>query len=280
MYIFVNDVMVIIRSVLFFLLILSVGASEAQVYDPVSAENSLKQLFEKLNQTDSDVDRKKVSDEIKVVLEGSLNNPISFWYPFDSISGLGSIYSQDSTLRIFTWSYSYSPLDYKYFGFLQHRDSLKESVSVIFLDHNDAINDFNQDSVYTNDNWYGAFYYQVRVIHHNDEVFYTLIGFDFNDVFTNIKLIDVLTIENGVAYFGAPLLYFGYEVRKRVIFEYSSAVVMLLRFTDDNRIIYDHLSPSSPRFRGQYRYYGPDLSYDALRFENGRWIHHPDVEPE
>lgn len=276
-----NDVVGTIRIFLCVLLILTVSISDTIAYDPVSTENTLKQLFKNLNQPGSDVDRKKTSNEIKAVLEGALKYPDSFWYPFDSVSVLGNIYSQDSTLRVFTWSYSDSPMVYKYFGFLQHRDPQKESISVIFLDHKDVVSDFNEDSVYTNENWYGALYYQVRVMHHNDEVFYTLIGFDFNDVFTNKKLIDILTIKEGVANFGAPLFYFGYEARNRVIFEYSSAVVMFLRFMDgNNMIIYDHLSPSSPRFRGQYRYYGPDLSYDALRFDNGRWIHFPDVEPQ
>ncbi len=39
----------------------------------------------------------------------------------------------------------------------------------------------------------------------------------------------------------------------------------------DNCIIFDHLSPSEPRYVNQFEYYGPDFSYDALVLKNGLW---------
>jgi hypothetical protein len=36
-------------------------------------------------------------------------------------------------------------------------------------------------------------------------------------------------------------------------------------------IVFDHLSPANESYTGNYQYYGPDLSFDALRFENGIW---------
>jgi hypothetical protein len=38
-----------------------------------------------------------------------------------------------------------------------------------------------------------------------------------------------------------------------------------------NMIIFDHLSPSKPSYAGNYQYYGPDFSYDGLKFEQGIW---------
>jgi hypothetical protein len=39
----------------------------------------------------------------------------------------------------------------------------------------------------------------------------------------------------------------------------------------------DHLAPESPDFRGQYAFYGPTLSYDALEWRKGRWHWKKDV---
>jgi len=37
-------------------------------------------------------------------------------------------------------------------------------------------------------------------------------------------------------------------------------------------IVFDHLSPSRPEFKDMHQYYGPDFSYDGLRFESGQWV--------
>ena len=42
-------------------------------------------------------------------------------------------------------------------------------------------------------------------------------------------------------------------------------------------IIMDHLAPEDSRFEGQYQFYGPDFSYDALEFKKGEWVFQRDV---
>lgn len=73
--------------------------------------------------------------------------------------------------------------------------------------------------------------------------------------------------------FGTPIFNIGKKVKKRVIFEYNSQAIMSLRYDEDKKlIIFDHLSPPDPSLEGQYQYYGPDGSYDALKFKKGKWI--------
>jgi len=40
----------------------------------------------------------------------------------------------------------------------------------------------------------------------------------------------------------------------------------------------DHLAPMEPVFEGDRSYYGPDFSYDALDYQEGKWMLIEDVE--
>ena len=268
-----------LRSVAGFLLIGIALSGYSNNYDPVKAEDSLMILFKELAGATSPDKQKQVNDGIIDILEETLKNPGSFDHPFDSIRSLGKVYSQDNRLRIYSWNYPVSPAEHKYFGFLQLRDLESNEISLYFLNHSETARDGLEDRIFTHIDWYGALYYQVHTVYHDDQTFYTLIGFDFNNFFTNIKFVDVLTFTDGNPFFGSPIFKFKDGIRHRVVFEYSSGVVMFARYIPDlDMIVYDHLSPSLPRFRGQYRYYGPDFSYDALRFEHGRWLHVPDIQ--
>ncbi|MFW5754904.1 MAG: hypothetical protein ACOCV9_08875, partial [Marinilabiliaceae bacterium] len=83
----------------------------------------------------------------------------------------------------------------------------------------------------------------------------------------------------GDLYFGAPVFDYQGQRRQRLIFEYSNQANMMLRYDDQNeRIVMDHLAPRSPRYEGDRSYYGPDFSYDALKFEGGKWVLIEDVD--
>ena len=38
------------------------------------------------------------------------------------------------------------------------------------------------------------------------------------------------------------------------------------------------ISPTSPSMQGQYEFYSPDFTYDAFRFEKGKWQFVSDYE--
>ena len=44
-----------------------------------------------------------------------------------------------------------------------------------------------------------------------------------------------------------------------------------MRF-DKDMIVFDHLSPSREDLEGQYQFYGPDFSYDGLRWKDCGWV--------
>ncbi len=243
------------------------------------AEDSLKILFERLYNAESQSKREVINEKIIFILSGILSDHESFYHPFDSLSSLGKAVSNDNLLRIYTWSTAKSPSEHEYYGFLQLKDADIDSVSVIALNHVQADPGAVEDGIFTSDNWYGALYYQVIAVKSGSERLYTLIGFDFNTMFTNVKMIDILRIVDGTALFGGPYFRIGPETRKRMRFEYSSRVVMFVRYVPElGKIVYDHLSPSAPQFSGQFRFYGPDMTHDAFKFENDIWIHLSDID--
>ena len=133
----------------------------------------------------------------------------------------------------------------------------------------------------TNNNWYGALYYKILKNKFNNKVYYTLLGWHGNNFQTTRKVIDVLLINNLQLQFGAPLFKAGGKTKSRIIFEYNAQATMSLKYDDhDNRIVFDHLSPSDPRpeSKGMFSLYGPDMCYDALNFEKGFWVLQKNIE--
>ena len=243
------------------------------------AEDSLKMLFEELYNIDNQENRNVINEKIKSLLSCILADHRSFYHPFDSLPSLGKVVSDDNLLRVYTWSMQKSPSEHEYFGFIQAKNADIDSISLIVLNHEQAERGTLEEKIFTSDNWYGALYYQVVSVEAGDKKLYTLIGFDFNTMFTNAKMIDVLRIDNGTAVFGGPYFRIGLETRNRLWFEYSSGVVMFVRYIPElQKIVYDHLSPSLPQFSGQFRFYGPDMTHDALKFENDMWTHRSDID--
>ncbi len=275
-----------VKNILFLLLINSV--SWAPLYGTfnisedsrvIRAEDSIRVLFENAAKSSSASEWEHINLEIISIFEDILKEPESFFHSFESLTSVGKITSSDERLSVYTWNYSETQADHKYYGFLQYRNPEDNKINLYFLNHSEGNNEDFETSTFSAEEWYGALYYQINDVEHQGETYYNLIGFDFNDVFTNIKIIDILSFSEGVPEFGAPVFRFGEGMKHRVVFEYSSRAVMFLRYIPErDMIIYDHLSPSSPRFKGQFRYYGPDFTYDAFRFDNGRWIHMSDID--
>lgn len=131
----------------------------------------------------------------------------------------------------------------------------------------------------SSDKWYGALYTDLVETRYKDKTFFTLLGFKSNDGMVKTRLIDVLSISGKKAFFGAPMFKQERKTLYRHIFQYSAGANMMLRYDEKLKmIVFDHLAPSEPFFNGQYRFYGPDFSYDAYRFDKGNWLLVTDVD--
>ncbi len=234
-------------------------------------EDSLKTVFEKIANSKVDDQKRNDNRELLRLFDKILETPDVFEYPFDSLRYLGKIASKNKKVRILTWNLSFNDGTYKYFGYIQYK--IKNKMRTFKLDDKrDEIKNPKKDLL-THDKWLGALYYDIVTVKSKGREYYTLLGWDGNDMFSNKKIVEILYFsKSGKPRFGAPLIKVKNRSYRRAIFEYANRASMLLRyFEKDKRIVFDHLSPSESRYEGQKQYYGPDFSYDALEFKKGKW---------
>ncbi|MCX6256942.1 MAG: hypothetical protein NTW49_03450 [Bacteroidia bacterium] len=244
------------------------------------AEDSLKVLFRLELQCIDDSCKIKMNEQIEEYFETVLNDDASYTYPFDSLKHIGKLTAPDNQFRLYTWNTVLKNGTYRYFGFIQYFRKKKNEIVVIRLnDHSGSI-DSPDDANLDANNWFGALYYKIIVNRSPGRIFYTLLGWQGNNDLTCRKIIEIVRFSvSGKPSFGAQVFKYDKKRRRRIIFEYSAKTKMTLTYDENTeRIVFDHLSPSNPKYEGLYQFYGPDFSYDAFKFEDGKWILVKDVD--
>jgi hypothetical protein len=249
-------------------------AQESNPFDFVNTEKELALLAEELLQVRFD---DELLDSLNLLLEKKLKYTLeqhhAIEYPFDSLSAISRLVSDDKLLRIFTWHRVKANGIHHHSGFIQYYNKSKKEVLLFQLnDYSDSIPEpANQTLSY--DNWFGATYYDMALVEINGETNYTLIGWDGNDLHSNKKVIDLLYFSaNGKPRFGKPVFVADRYRSKRIIFEYSRMATMMVKWEAPRKqIVFDHLAPTEPVYQGNHKFYGPDLSYDAFEFREGLW---------
>ncbi|MFW5819953.1 MAG: hypothetical protein ACOCWA_01580, partial [Bacteroidota bacterium] len=196
----------------------------------------------------------------------------------------GRVSSGDNRIKAFTWYLQVNQNEYKYYGLIAYSDKKfplgDEVYQVIELnDQSDNIQHPEQKYLSVNE-WYGAVYYGIHTFTHRRNSWYALIGFDFNDQFSNKKIIEILTLDkNDNIQFGGEIYFDEEQEFRRIIFEYSSEVAMTVNYDERlNMIVFDHLRPYQPFFEGNFRFYAPDGSYDGLQFKKGKFYREEDLD--
>ncbi|MBN2214624.1 MAG: hypothetical protein JW723_10295 [Bacteroidales bacterium] len=256
------------------------SAQENQPKDLITLENQIYKLFQFMSDATIDKDKDLINNDIITNFEKALEIPGSFNYAFDSLKHMGRILSSDQQLRIYTWNIPYQDGTHKYYGYLQYITDKKDQPAVFKLnDQSEKITN-PAEAVLNIRNWYGALYYDVITVRDRENKYYTLLGFDFNDIFSSKKMIDILYFnDHNEPVFGKPVFQQEGKLVTRIIFEFSARVSMNLRYhKEKDMIIHDHLSPSRPSLTGKFQFYGPDMSYDGYKFEEGIWKVHKDID--
>lgn len=220
-----------------------------------------------------------IADSIFIrMLVRSLKTPNSFYYPFDSLQTVSHIYAPDSTFRIFSWQFTRDDDYYRQRGAIQMKTadgSLKLFPLVDMSDFTSA----PQDSVRTGQNWIGAIYYGIVMKAFNSKKYYTLLGFDDNNMRSTKKWIEVLTFDNnGKPVFGGP--YFSVlkdsvksaAIVDRYCMEYKKAGNARMNYDKDmDMIVYDHLVSESNDPSKAYTLV-PDGDYQGFKWADGKWM--------
>ena len=225
-----------------------------------------------------DINRFASCQRLIPTLVKALKTPNSFSYPFKRLQSISIQYPRDSSFRIFTWQLYVNKDEYRYYGAIQMNNS--ELKLFPLYDRSFEIQGDLSELVVKPNQWYGGVYYKTVQVDDNPDIgpYYLLFAFDGYSFFRKRKVIDVLTFQDGVPVFGAPVFVHkeGEEagrVKKRIWLEYSAETNVRLNFDEAlDMIIFDHLMEVG----GQYNE-GPvniaDGTYEGYRLEDGYWVY-------
>jgi hypothetical protein len=205
-------------------------------------------------------------------LKKALQIPNSFNYPFSNLKTVSILKPDDERFRIFTWNLLLDSGRYMYFGAIQMNRS--DKLELFGLYDSSKFNRNTEYESFDNRHWVGALYYQIHEYKYKGKKHYLLFGWDGEDEFINKKVIDVLWFdENNNPKFGAPVFDYEGAILNRVVFKFSEKTAMLMRYEPKGDIIvFAHLVPVNPMFKGKYEHYVPDGTYDYFKFQKGFWV--------
>ena len=244
-------------------------------------EKQLQCLYDSIANSNDDDVKTNLNQQIIKIWKTLLPQTKTFNYPFDSLDKAGILKSPDSKIKLYNWNLPYESGEHDYFCFIQYKPTDKDDQMLLFeLEDNSEDMDKPKQKILKKNEWYGALYYKIIPIETRfDETYYTLLAYDPNDFLTNKKIVDVLHFEKNKPVFGASIFKNQREISNRLIFEYGQFASMMLKYDENKKmIVYDHLSPSEPKYEGDREFYGPDFSYDGLKYENGVWNTYFDLD--
>ena len=239
-------------------------------------EDSLKSNAYKLIQGINASDRFKADSNFTKVFMRSLTIKNSFYYPFDSLVTISKLYAPDSSFRIFTWQLVINENIIRQHGVIQMRTADGSLKRFPLIDRSDVTTDAS-DTVADNFGWIGAVYYKIILTKKGDHPYYTLLGYDENNIRSNKKVIEVLDFVNGQPMFGGP--YFsipnGELVAKnpaRYIMEYKKESAAKLNYDEGlGLILVEHLVSESKEPQKKWTYIS-DGDFMGFKWNNGKWV--------
>lgn len=212
------------------------------------------------------------------MLVRALKEPHSFSYPFDSLKTISRLYAPDSSFRIFTWQVIKDESTFRRHGAIQMNTKDGSLLLYPLLDKTSLLNNINHTTT-TNKNWVGAIYYRIIENNFNGKKYYTLFGYDENNLRSTKKRIEVLHFdEQERPIFGGPFFSFEKDetpkpVQTRFSIEYKKDGNASIRYDDEMKmIIYDHLISENNQPEKKFTYI-PDGDYEGFKWENGKWVH-------
>jgi hypothetical protein len=232
----------------------------------------LEKLFDRLVDNYDDSVRIHINDSIRLIIDNYVRSDSVFSHRFTNLRYLGQIMSPDSLLKIITWNLVLENEPGRFFCYFIRKQESREKNIIYRLSSAYRENPVMTDTIYSESDWYGALYYDLKPYITQDKHSWVLLGIDYGNPFISRKIIEVLSFkpDNSIV-FGRKWFTSGEGKNYRVVFEYASNAMMSLRFRSDSSIVFDHLVPFSAVHKDNRQYYGPDYSFDAYNLENGLW---------
>jgi hypothetical protein len=240
-------------------------------------EDSLKDYSIKIIQGINADNRFNADSMFTRILVRALKTKNSFHYPFDSLQTVSILYSPDSVFRIFTWQLVINENVIRQHGAIQMKTYDGSLKLYPLIDKSDVTVNV-QDTIGNNFGWIGAIYYKIIVKRSSNQNYYTLLGFDENNIRSSRKIIEVLSFTNDEPVFGGR--YFSYEddavfksAHSRYILEYKKQAGPRLTYDKElDMIIVEHLVSESNQPAKKWTLVG-DGDYEGFKWKNGKWVH-------
>lgn len=248
------------------------GIPQTQLRALKTWQDSLKKLSIQMTRAEAEPERYTANYTFIKTLVSALKISSSIRFDFDSLKSISIVRSEDGHFRLFSWYIKNTDGSHRYYGTIQMNEPDGKLKLFPLVDYSPKIKNVS-DTITTNEEWYGAQYYRIIPVTDNTlKPYYILLGWKGNTTKTTKKVIEVLYFKDNKAYFGLPIFSGNkqYMAKKRIIFEYSSQVTMMLNYLPEEKLIaFDHLAPMNPGSTGKPEYYGPDMTYNGFKLNKG-----------
>ena len=188
--------------------------------------------------------------------------------------GAASAGSNKDWAIVLSWNSENSSREQSYGGFVIFNDDKSDAGwSWVELEHS-VKEDINDDGrSYRTNSWTGALYYSMVLKYDGKTPVYTLLGWDGADGIVTRKVIETMSINNGMVRVGVPYIEKNEGLKKRFILEYGDILQVTLKYDEEtDQIIFDRLAPNDPSLIGQTAFYGPTLDYNAFVWQEDKWV--------
>lgn len=224
-----------------------------------------------------------LNNTFSTLLDSILHTADGPYLSFYQVKSLSVAQDKEKKVKAITWMISKNNgNEYRYFGYLIYRPDANKPPSVTRLQEDKTLNREELEYIKCDStNWVGCIYYSIVTERYKKKDYFLLLGWAPQSVFTTLKMVEPLGFTPSKVQLGLPLIKAGGKAKSRIVLEYNAQVTISLRFNEKEKmIVMDHLSSSDPRpeAKGMYQLYGPDLSYDGLKFERGMWMLQKDID--
>ena len=240
-------------------------------------EDSMKTAAVKIIMGNNSSDRLQADSIFTRMFMRALQVKHSFYYQFDSLLTISQLYAPDSSFRIFTWQLVINENVIRQHGAIQMRTGDGSLKRFPLIDKSDITTNI-ADTIGNNKGWIGAVYYKIIQKKSFNKNYYTLLGYDENNLRSNRKFIEVLTFENDEPVFGARLFSFENDKNfrssmSRYIMEYKKEAGPRLAYDpEQDLIMVEHLISESNEPNKKWTFIG-DGDYEGFKWINGKWVH-------
>lgn len=240
-------------------------------------QDSLKLSGLKIVEGKSAQERFKADSVFTKQLVRALVTKHSFNFPFDSILNISKQYAPDSSFRILTWQLGINENMIRQHGAIQMRTADGSFKPYVLIDKSD--NTINaSDTISNNTAWIGAVYYKIIMKKYDGHTYYTLLGFDENNIRSDKKVMDILEFVDGKPVFGKNIFVTNNNKSMpknmtRFIYEFKKYASPRLSYDADlDAIVFDQLESENGNPNKKWTLVGTG-EYEAFKWKNGKWVY-------